>query len=288
MKKLDPHSNAENDVLLNNEHVSINAALFHNRHETIRFVDGELVYQGGIAAELLCITDHYQEVTRRFEAKLDDDYRFCGDESHSNEWFHKAEFWPYMWDSADNIYHYIRATATHHDDPDILETHVDDNLSYPFTEHPVLAFFDPAKDRVRVFAGTSEDAMPASDVVCNVLQPRLKVYLSQHDSHYEVTICALPMENIENTPHELKTLDPQCVTTVREIDLNEHNAIMTHSSVVITSNSAVSCGALLFQSPSRKIPGSTVLSNPETLNHLHHISTSYDNSSNTRFERHVK
>lgn len=228
MKHITQHENDEYELTVDHAPATVHGAFFHSRHHTIRFEDGELVYPAGIGSELLCMTDHYYEVTTSFEARYGDDYCFHGEESHNNQWFHKADFWQYSWDSSPNLYHYIRYASTHLDDDDIDEPSVDDNVTYPFSESDVITFFDPHEKRVRVFAATDDDAVPAIDLARMVFQPRLHVYLSVEDTAMRITVLAHPIhdDHDETDIHSLDSLPSEHVTGVQTLTLDDDvNAI---------------------------------------------------------------
>lgn len=159
---------------------------------TLKFTDGELKYTAGIDSEILALTDDYEEVTGSFEGRFDSAYRFRVYDTDEKPWFHKADFWPYSDDSSSNLFHYIRHAYTHNRSTSTtISAPTDrDEISYPFSETAVLAYFDPDEERVRVFASDERPNRSAGDVASRVFQPELNLYVARDGDLISITVSA--------------------------------------------------------------------------------------------------
>jgi len=201
-------SNDEPTLTINDTELTPIGAQVDVNNVTVTFENGELQYPGGVSAEILTTTDEYTEVTGSFEGRFDSAFRFRVYDNDEKPWFHKADFWPYTDDSADNLFHHIRYAYTHTRNTDITLHGIDrDAITYPFTEHAVIAFFDPDEERVRVFTG-EEGCSPASDVARRVFQPKLSLYVEYEGELLEIRVRAKGYNDPDSEPqYETEEID---------------------------------------------------------------------------------
>lgn len=234
------HDNGDYTFQVNGDHATIHTAFFIPRYVTPKFEDTELTYRAGIDSEIKAITDNYTDVTPQFESRLNDEYYFHGDETSPAEWFHKADFWKYTFDSSDNIFHYIRYAATHVGENGVTNEPINPEPSYPFPEDQVFTYFDPDDQRARVFAASSTDAKPALDVARHVFQPRLTLYATKHNGHLtdsdknvtplRFTVTAEPSALQNSVDQSLTTLQDGYIAGGRILELS--NLASIHSEPV--------------------------------------------------------
>lgn len=194
---------------------------------TVTFDDGELQYPGGVGAEILTTADNYTEVTGSFEGRYDTAYRFRVSDTEEKPWFHKAEFWPYTDDSAENLFHHIRFAYTHTRDTDITLHGIErGEITYPFTEHAVITFFDPDENRVRVFAG-EKDCTSAGDVARRVFQPRISLYVEYEGDLLEIQILAKAYGDPDSKPeHDTAEIAPAHISKVSEATISGPGSVL--------------------------------------------------------------